>query len=300
MAFFPWKRVRRSKTIWFCLLVVVITGIVSVLAPVIAPHDPLKWGVTNFSLPPMWVHSGALQGNADHPLGTDRFGRDIFSRFIYGTRTAFLLALIAVPLAALIGTTVGLLAGDAGGKLDALLMGFSDMVQSVSGIMFAVIIVLILRSKLAPSWINGVITLVIGFAAVSWVSLARLVRVNVLTIKQQLYIEAATSIGAPRSRILTNHVLPNLMHVILVWIINNIPAVILLEAVLGYIGVPITSATTDNDFSVISWGGLFFSGRSALSSNPWMVVLPSLYILLISMSFILLADLLRSMSGSEV
>jgi len=299
MAFFPWKWVVHSKTIWFCLLVVVTSGIVAAFAPVIAPHDPMKWGVTNYSLPPRWVHTGALQGSAEHPLGTDRYGRDISSRFIYGTRTAFLLALIAVPLTALIGTTVGLLAGDAGGKVDAFLMGFSDMVQSISGIMFAVIIVLILRNKLAPSWINGMIPLVVGFAAVSWVSLARLIRVNVLMIKAQLYIEAATSIGATRARILTNHILPNLLHVILVWIINNIPAVILLEAVLGYIGVPITSATTDNDFSVISWGGLFFSGRSALSSNPWMVVLPSLCILLISMSFILLADWLRNMSNSE-
>lgn len=298
MGFFSWKQALFSRTIWFCLLVVVISAVIAAFAPVIATHDPTVWGATNYSLPPRWVHTGALQGNAEHLLGTDRYGRDIFSRFIYGTRTAFILALIAVPLAALIGTAVGLLAGDAGGKLDALLMGFSDTVQSVSGIMFAVMVVLILRSILTPSWINGVITLVIGFAAVSWVSLARLVRVNVMQIKSQLYIEAAVSIGAKRPRILIHHILPNLMHVILVWIINNIPAVILLEAVLGYIGVPITSATTDNEFSTISWGGLFFSGRSALSSNPWMVVLPSLYILLISMSFILLADKLRSISRS--
>jgi len=293
MTFFPWKRALHRKTVWFSLLVMLTLGLVAVLAPRIAPHDPYRWDVTRSSLPPMWVQDTSTSGMAEYPLGTDRFGRDILSRLIYGTRTAFFLALTAVPLAALIGTLVGLIAGYAGGRPDTLIMLFTDMINSLPGIMFLAIIVLIFRNMLSPSWFHGLITLVIGFAAVSWVSLARLIRINVLQIKSQSFVEAAIAIGAPPRRIITQHLLPNVLHVILVWIINNIPAVLLLEAVLGYIGVGVTSAIDGGEFTVVSWGGMFFSGRSALSRNPLMLVIPSLCILLISMSFILLGDFLN-------
>ncbi len=100
-------------------------------------------------------------------------------------------------------------------------MFFTDMINSLPGIMFVVIIVLIFRYLLSPTWLHGLITLVIGFAAISWVSLARLIRINVLQIKPQLFVEAAISIGATPRRIITRHLLPNVLHVILVWIINQ-------------------------------------------------------------------------------
>ncbi len=235
---------------------------------------------------------------AEYPLGTDRYGRDIFSRIVYGTRTAFLLALTAVPLAALIGTLVGLISGEAGGRLDATIVLICDILQSLPGIMFMVITILILRNLLSPTWFHGMVTLVVGFAAISWVNLARLVRINVMMIKSQLFVEAAVSLGASRRRIIFKHLLPNVSHVILVWVINNIPAVILLEAVLGYIGVPITDSVS-YDFTATSWGGMFFSGRSRLSSNPLMLIIPSACILLISMSFFLLADFLKGVSRRD-
>ncbi len=293
MKFFPWKKALHSKTIWFSLLVMLTFGLVSIMAPWVAPHDPYKMELSRFSLPPMWKQDIATPGVAEFPLGTDRFGRDILSRLVYGTRTAFFLAITAVPLAALIGTLVGLVSGYAGGKLDIWIMSFTNMINSLPGIMFLVIIVLIFRSLLPPSWLNGMITLIIGFAAVSWVSLARLVRINVLSIKSQLFVEAALALGASPHQVITRHLLPNVSHVILIWIINNIPAIILLEAMLGYIGVGVTSTSDGGEFTVISWGGIFFSGRSALSSNPLMLIIPSLCILLISMSFLLLGDFLN-------
>ena len=203
----------------------------------------------------MWVQDTSKPGMAQYPLGTDRFGRDILSRQIYGARTAFILALTAVSLAALIGTTIGLIAGYAGGRLDTGIMLFADMIHSLPAIMFVVMIVLIFRNMLSPSWFHGLITLVIGFAAVGWVSLARLIRINLLQIKSQLFVEAAISIGASPRRVITRHLLPNVLHVILVWIIITIPAVILLEAMLGYIGVGVTSAIDGGEFTVVSWGG---------------------------------------------
>lgn len=298
--FFPRGRVLHNKAIWFSLIVMFAFVLVAVLAPWIAPHDPYKMGITNFSLPPMWVQNLSTPGVAEFPLGTDRFGRDILSRLLYGTRTALFLALTAVPVTAVIGTLVGLIAGYAGGRLNALIMYFTDMINSLPGIMFMVIVVLIFRNMLSPTWSHGLFTLIIGFAAVSWVGLARLIRINVLQLRSQLFMEAAISIGATPWRILTRHLLPNIVHVILVWIINNIPAVILLEAVLGYIGVGVTSAVDGGEFTVVSWGGMFFSGRSALSRNPLMLVIPSLSILLVSMSFILLGDFLNGITRQEL
>lgn len=269
------------------------------LAPRLAPHDPYKITSQSSSLPPAWVQDRSPAGMAEYPLGTDRYGRDILSRLLYGTRTAFFLALTAVPIAALIGTLAGLAAGYAGGRLDTFILFLTDTIQTLPGIMFMVIIVLIFRNMLPPTWINGLITLIVGFAAVSWASLARLIRINVMLIKSQLYVEAAAALGASRRRIIAKHLLPNVLHVVLVWIINNIPAVILLEALLGYIGVGVTSSVEGAEFTVVSWGGMFFSGRSALSRNPLMLIIPSVCILLISMSFFLLGDFLNESSRHQ-
>ena len=299
MTFFPWKRVLRSKTVWFFLLVMLALGLVAVLAHWLAPHDPYKMSISQSGLPPMWVKDAPFRGMAEFPLGTDRYGRDVLSRLIYGTRTAFLLALFSVALAALIGTTVGLIASYSGNNVDAGIMLFTEIVQALPTIMFVVIIVLIFRSLLTPSWSHGMITLVIGFAAVAWVSLARLIRVNLLRIKSQLFVEAAVALGASPGYIITKHLLPNVQHVILVWIINTIPTVILLEAMLGYLGIGVTAAVDGGEFTVVSWGGMFFSGRPALRSNPFMLVIPSLGILLISVSFIMLSDFLRGLTRQE-
>ncbi len=295
MTFFPWDRALRRKTVWFSLLALAALGLVALLTPWIAPHDPYRWSIKaeHSSLPPMWVRNTIPPGLAEFPLGTDRFGRDVFSRLLYGTRTAFSLALTAVPLAALIGAVAGLAAGYAGGRLDSSILFISDVMQSLPGIMFMVIVILVFRSLLEPTWINGILILVIGYASIAWVSLARLVRVNVILIKSRVFVEAAAGLGASPGYIITHHLLPNVLHVILVWIINNIPAVILLEAVLGYIGIGVTGAVDGGEFTVVSWGGMFFSGRSAMSRNPLMLIIPSGCILLMSMSLIMLANFLN-------
>jgi ABC-type dipeptide/oligopeptide/nickel transport system permease subunit len=299
MAYFPWKKVLHNRTVWFSLIVMLTLGLVAVLTPWIAPHDPYRLDPAQSYLPPMWMKNPSNSGNPQFPLGTDRYGRDVLSRLIYGTRTALGLALIAVPLAALIGTVIGVLAGYAGGWFETLLMRLADVINSLPGIMFLVITVLILRDLFAPTWQNGMLTLIIGFAVVAWVSLARLVRGSVLQLKGQAFIEAARSLGASPLHIIRHHLVPNVFHLILVWIIINIPAVILLEAVLGYIGVGVTSSVDGGEFTVVSWGGLFFSGRSALSRNPYILLIPSACILLISLSLFLLGDYLNEVTGQN-
>lgn len=301
VTFFPWKRALRRKSIWFAVTTLLILGLAAILAPVISPHDPYLWSLTaaQSNLPPVWVQNAAKAGVPDFPLGTDRFGRDIHSRLLYGTRTAFLLAMTAVPIAAVIGTIFGLIAGFTSGWVDTLIMLVADMIHSLPGIMLVVIIILIFRNARSPSWFHGLLTLVVGFTAYSWVSLTRLVRANVLLLKSRPFIEAAFSLGASEPEVIFHHLLPNVFHIVLVWVINNIPAVILLEAVLGYIGVGITGAIDGSEFTVVSWGGMFFSGRSAMVSNPTMLIIPSLGILLMSISFILLANFVNETQGLE-
>lgn len=292
MMSFAWRQAARSGRVWFGLLVMLAFILLAILAPLISPHDPYESSFTQSRLPPAWVQSGPEPGMAEFPLGTDRFGRDILSRLLYGTRTAVALALTAVPLAALMGTLMGLIGGYLGGGIEAWLTFLFDTIQSLPGIMFMVMIILIFRDALSPTWLNGVITLVVGFAAVSWVSLARLIRVNTQQIKALPFVEAAISLGGSPWHILTRHLLPNISHMIVVWVINNIPVVILLEAVLGYVGIGVTRGVDGDEFGVVSWGGLIFSGRSSLSFNPLMVIGPSFGILLLTMSFILLGDYL--------
>ena len=294
--FFPWRRALRKKSFWFSLLVILGLGIVAVLAPQLAPYDPYEGSARQSSLPPAWVQDVPPFGSILYPLGTDRYGRDNLSRLIYGTRTAFCLALMAVPLAALLGTSIGLVAGYYGGRLDELLRWLIDVMQALPGILFLVIIVLVLRERMEPSWFHGLLTLVIGYAAVSWAGLARLVRVQALQLKSQPFVEAAVCLGASRFSILVNHLFPNVLNLVLAWVINNIPAVILVEALLGYIGVGVTRAVDGGEFTTVSWGGIFFSGRSAMSRNPLMLIIPSLCILLLSASFILLADFIHESS----
>ena len=296
----PPKKSRRGwARIGFSLGVILGLGLVAALAPLLAPHDPYEWSTKQSSLPPAWVQDVPPKGSAIYPLGTDRYGRDILSRMIYGTRTAFCLALVAVSLATLVGTLLGLVAGYSGGRLDRLILFLGDVIQSLPGILFVVIVILVLRGLWAPSWIHGLLALALGFAAVSWVPLARLVRVQALQLKEKPFIEAAVALGASPAFILGRHLLPNVLQMILAWVVNNIPAVILLEALLGYIGVGLTSAVDGGEFSSVSWGGIFFSGRSAMSRNPLMLVLPSLGILLFSASFILLADFLHEGSHPQ-
>lgn len=284
------KKLSTSRAYIFGLIVIAGFALVALFAPSLASYDPYRSSFEQSNLPPMWVQKGNNPGMIDHPLGTDMLGRDIFSRYLYGVRTSFILAMGSIPLMAIFGTFIGMLAGFLGKKIDKLITTIMDILQSLPGIMFVVITILILRNTLKPTWINGCLTLIISYSVIGWVGLARIVRVNVIQIKSMLYIEAASSIGATPWRIITKHILPNVSHLVIVWVITNFPAIILLEAILGYIGVALTRSVGGNDFSTVSWGGLFYAGRAAISYNPTLLLVPSLSLLLLSMSFILVGD----------
>ena len=286
----PSRRKSLPKSVIFAFFVIAFFCVLAILAPVISPNDPDERGFTNADLPPMWVHNAYISGTVEHPLGTDMLGRDILSRYLYGVRTAMVLIVLSIPFTALLGTLIGMLSGFYNRRMDAFLVAIMDILQSLPGIMFTVAVILILRKLLPPTWFSGVLVLVTGYSVISWVSLARMVRAEVLRLKSMLFFEAAVSLGATNKRIITRHLFPNIAHLVLVWVINNVPAIILMEAVLGYIGVNLSTSVSENEFTIVSWGGLFYTGRSTLTRNPMLLFVPALSLLLLSMSFVLIGD----------
>jgi len=279
--------------LWLSALTILLMSLLAVFAPAIAPYDPQQMRVGLSNYPPAWYDIPSKPGLPEYLLGTDIFGRDILSHAIHGARAAMFLALIAIPLAAFIGVVVGILAGTGNQIVEAVFLRLTDVVSSVPSFMFAVIIVLILRATATGRILGGLITLTLAFALVNWVGLARLVYTSVLKIKQQEFMEASRSLGAGTRHQIFKHILPHVSYLIIVWIINNIPAVILLEALFGYIGIQILQVTDGSSFQDLSWGGLIFTGRSQLNWNPFILLVPSLCILAISMSFSILGEYLN-------
>jgi len=281
------------KGVWLSVLVIVVMTFLAVFAPVISPYNPRQMKIGLASFPPAWYDTPTKDGVSDHLLGTDIFGRDILSRAIHGARAAMFLVLIAIPLAVLIGVVVGVAAGMGNKNLEMIFLRFTDVMSAVPSFMFAVIIVLIFRGTAMGRLFGGLITLTLAFALVNWVSLARLIYTAVLKIKRQEFMEASRSLGAGTGHQVFKHVLPHVSHLIVVWIVNNIPAVILLEALFGYIGVQILRVMDGSSFQDLSWGGLIFSGRSQLNWNPFILLVPTVCILIISMSFSILGEYLN-------
>ena len=285
------KHSRRG--VWLSAFVVLLMTLAALFAPIVSPYDPKEMRVGLSSYPPAWYDTITKDGLPDHFLGTDMFGRDILSRAIHGARAAMFLVLIAIPLAVLIGVVVGVAAGMGNQAIETIFLRLTDVVSAVPSFMFAVIIVLIFRATPTGKIYGGLITLTLAFALVSWVSLARLIYTAVLQVKRLEFMEASRSLGAGTGHQIFKHILPHVSHLIVVWIVNNIPAVILLEALFGYIGIQILQVTDGSSFQDLSWGGLIFSGRTQLNWNPFMLLVPTLCILALSMSFSILGEYLN-------
>jgi ABC-type dipeptide/oligopeptide/nickel transport system permease subunit len=267
--------------------------LLAILAPVIAPYDPtdMQIGLSNY--PPAWYNTPPKVGQPEHLLGTDFLGRDILSHLIHGARAAMFLTLIAIPLSVLVGVGVGMIAGLGNQSVKSFFLWLTDVVSSVPSFMLVVILVFILRGTPTGKVFGGLLTLTFAFALANWVGLARLVYTSVTRIKQLEFMEAARSLGANTARQIVKHILPHVSHLISVWIINNIPAIILMEALLGYIGIQILQVADGTSFQDLSWGGLVLVGRSQLNRNPFILLAPTLCILAISMSFATLGEYLN-------
>jgi oligopeptide transport system permease protein len=288
----PWS-------VWLSAGVIVSMTLMALFAPIISPYDPMRMEIGQSNYPPAWYNRPTRTGHADHLLGTDRFGRDISSHVIHGTRAAMLLVLMTIPLTGLVGIIMGILAGIGNKTSKTIFLGITDILSAVPSFMFAVIIIFIVRATPTGQILGGLITLSLAFGLSNWVSLARLIYASVLKIQQLEFIEAAHSLGAGPMHQVFKHILPHVLHLIIVWIVNTIPALILLEALMGYIGIQILMRTDGSSFQDLSWGGLILMGRSQLNYNPFILLVPTICILAISMSFSILGEYLRERANPQ-
>ena len=246
------------------LLVVVF----AVLAPVLSPYDPNAQSLLNALLPP----------DATHALGTDEFGRDVLSRVLYGTRVSLGVGLLAVVLSGVAGTVLGQFAGYHGGRFDEVLMRIMDALFAFPALVLALVINTILGTSLTNA--------ILAIAIVSTPGFARLARGSTLAVREREFVEAARTLGAPTHRILSHHILPNILPPLIVNASNLMSAAIITEGSLSFLGLGVQPPTP-------SWGSMLRNGYGYLDTSPWMALAPGLAMMLIVLAFNFLGDAIR-------
>ncbi len=264
---FDWYRLTTNRAALLGAFVIVLVIAFGLMAPAIAPYDPTR--ITPDALMPPSRH---------HLFGTDDLGRDVFSRVMYGARISPLVGLIAVAISALVGVSMGLISGYAGGIADNLIMRIVDVLLSFPGIVLAIGIVAIL----GPGLNNAL--LAVGIAGIP--TFARVVRGSVLVEKEKEYVEAARLLGVPTPRIIVLHILPNVLAPVIVLSTLSVAAAILAAAALSFVGLGAQLPTPE-------WGAMLSQGRNYLSNQWWVAAFPGLAIALTVLGVNLLGDGLR-------
>ncbi|MBI4342322.1 MAG: ABC transporter permease [Candidatus Omnitrophica bacterium] len=276
-----------------------ILAVVAIAAPWIAPHDPMQVNLPDALLPP----------SAAYPLGTDPLGRDVLSRLIYGTRISLLIGFIAVGIAVLVGCLVGAVAGFYGGWADALLMRLVDTLLSIPSIFLLLAIIAMDPAETLLRWgelpvIGGlfaalfqavdphIVVLMAVIGLMSWMGVARLVRAEILSLKEREFVLAARVLGASPLRLIATHLLPNAMGPVLVSATLGVGGAILTESVLSYLGLGVQPP-------VPSWGNILNEGRVALGVAWWLTLSPGMCILVTVLAFNLLGEGIREWLGRQ-
>lgn len=264
------RQFKRSRTALVGLGVIVLLYLVALLAPLIAPYDPIAQADI--------ARTGHLGPNAEHLLGTDRFGRDVLSRIIYGSRISLSIGFIATALSITIGTLFGAAAGYFGGKVDGFIMRFTDVVLAFPRLVLLIMIVALFSPSIT------VIILVLGLT--QWPGTTRIVRGDVLSLREREFIHAAQALGMSRSRIMLRHLIPNVLAPVIVTATLGIGNTIVLEAGLSFLGLGVQPPTP-------TWGSMVAEGRDNLLGAWWVATFPGLTIVLVVLAFNLVGDGLR-------
>ena len=268
------KRLARRRTALFGLCVVSIVLLAAAFAPWVTPFDPLEQDINQRLREPGWQ---TAEGRV-HALGTDHLGRDILARVIFGSRIALVVGLSAVLISGVLGMAIGLVSGYFGGKLDDFFMRLADVQLAFPFILLAIAVI----GVLGPSLRN--IIIVIGVS--SWVVYARVVRGEVLSIREREFVQAAIALGSRDGRVLVRHVLPNAFTPWLVVATLDMARVIVIESALSFLGLGVQPPTP-------TWGGMLADGRVYLSTAWWLATFPGLAILVTVLGINLLGDGLR-------
>ena len=270
----PPARRRVSFRAVFGIAVLLLMGGAALAAPQIAPWDPGRQMLVKRLRPPMWQERGLRE----HPLGTDHLGRDILSHILYGGRISLGVGLSAVTLSGLIGVTLGLLAGFHGGRTDAFIMRVVDVFLAIPYILLAMGVVF----ALGPSLLNVILVM----AVTRWVQFARIVRADVLSIREREFVSGARARGNRSMRLLLRHVLPNALTPIIVVATLELAFMIIYESALSFLGLGVQPPTP-------TWGWMLADGRNYVATAWWLATFPGLAIMLTVLAVNLLGDWLR-------
>ncbi len=274
------RRLARSKLAVAALVVLGLVVLAAVSAPLIAPYDPNAQDLLVRLRPPAWT----ARGNASHLLGTDQLGRDVFSRLVYGARISLLVGVAAALLAGVIGAVVGLVAGYLGGWPDRILMRLADIQLAFPSILLALAVVGFLGSGL---WY---VIIVLGFTG--WVSYARVVRSEALSLRSRDYVTEARAIGVSDPTIMRRHLLPGVLASLATIATLHVAAAIVAEASLSYLGLGVPR-------SVVTWGGMLSDGQLYLGTSWWLAVFPGLALMLTVLAINLAGDVLRDLTDPK-
>lgn len=263
-----WLRLRKNKLALFGGGVLLFMLVVALLTPWIAPYS---YEAQNLDL-------GASPPSSQHWLGTDIFGRDVLTQIMYGGRISLAVGFIATAVALLIGVTWGAVAGYAGGRLDAVMMRLVDILYALPFMIFIVLLMVVFG--------RNILLLFLAIGAVEWLTMARIMRSQVQSLRQQEFVEAAVSVGLSPAAIIRKHIVPNALGPIIVYTTLTIPSVMLLEAFLSFLGLGIQPPAT-------SWGLLISYGAETMEEYPWLLIFPGCALTLTLFSLNFLGDGLR-------
>ncbi len=263
-----WLRLRKNHLAIAGLAVLVVMIVLALITPWIAPYS---YETQNLEL-------GATPPSAQHWLGTDIFGRDLMTQIMYGGRVSLAVGFVATSVALLIGVTWGAIAGYVGGRVDAVMMRLVDIMYALPFMIFIVLLMVVFG--------RNMLLLFLAIGAVEWLTMARIMRSQVQSLRQQEFVEAAISLGLSPGKIIVRHLIPNALGPIIVYTTLTIPAVMLLEAFLSFLGLGIQPPET-------SWGLLISYGAETMEEFPWLLIFPGLALSITLFSLNFLGDGLR-------
>jgi|TARA_R100000005_G_scaffold65943_1_gene34510 oligopeptide transport system permease protein len=263
-----WRRLRKNRLALFGLAVLTAFILIALLTPWLAPY---AYDAQNLDL-------GASPPSAEHWLGTDIFGRDLLTQIMYGGRISLAVGFVATAVALVIGVTWGAVAGYVGGRVDAVMMRLVDILYALPFMIFIVLLMVVFGRNL--------LLLFLAIGAVEWLTMARIMRGQVQSLRQQEFVEAAVSLGLSPATIVRRHLVPNALGPIIVYTTLTIPSVMLLEAFLSFLGLGVQPPAT-------SWGLLISYGAETMEEYPWLLIFPGAALTLTLFALNFLGDGLR-------
>jgi oligopeptide transport system permease protein len=271
-------RLLRNRAAVAGIVILALIAVLAVLAPLLSPYayDEVNYDI--IACAPGWWPAEASCIAPGHIFGTDSVGRDLFVRTLYGARVSLAVGLVATLVSLLIGVLYGAVAGYLGGRIDALMMRIVDVLYSLPFIFFVIILMVIFD--------RNFVLLFVAIGAVEWLTMARIVRGQTLSLKQKEFIEAARAAGVSPLGIILRHVVPNVVGPVMVYVTLTVPGVILTESFLSFLGMGIQEPLT-------SWGVLISDGADQMETAPWMLLFPALFMAVTLFCFNFVGDGLR-------